>query len=53
VREEGNDHGRAGRVDHDFSQRFVFVEHDFEGNRGCAGRLVIVFVDDVPEHSAG
>jgi hypothetical protein len=44
LREEGNDHGRAGRVDHDFSQRFVLVVDDFEGNRCRAGRLVVLVV---------
>lgn len=45
MREEGNDHGGAGRVRR--AERFVFfVEH--EGNGGRAWRLVVFIVD---EHS--
>jgi hypothetical protein len=53
VREEGNDHCCAGRVDHDFSQRFVFFEQHDEGNRGRSGRIVVLVVVDDSEHAAG
>jgi hypothetical protein len=48
VREEGNDHGRAGRVYYDCSQRFVFVVHhdQRERDRRRAGRLVVFVVHD-------